>query len=346
MFRPSIRRSTVAALLALAAGCSGDAPLPTSDPSPVTRPDDGLWTASGNPAAIVRLAPGQLGASARAVPATTIATPAATLSAFNTVAFDDGGTLWVASADDSLLLAFSPAALAQSGAHDASVVISSNARSLAGPIAVALDHQHRVWVANAGNGTLVRFDPAQLARSGAPAPAVVISGVGRPSAIAFDAAGSLWVADPRAATLSKYSVAQLLASGSPPPQVVISSPAGAISGPRGLAFDAEGTLWVANVGNATLVAYTRAQLGGTGTPTPHVTITSPREGVLALATGLAFDAAGSLWVMRADGLIEKLERGALAASGEAVTSLQLALDGYAAIRGAAFWPKPPGLPLF
>src|SRR5439155_940405 len=120
------------------------------------------------------------------------------------------------SADDNRLLAFESAALTSSGFKAATAVIAPNAGSLSAPTGLAFDPAHRLWVANHDNGTLVRFDGAQLAAGGAPVPAVVLSGLGHPTALAFDGEGSLWVVG-GAGTLTKFARTSLGASGAPEP---------------------------------------------------------------------------------------------------------------------------------
>ncbi len=201
-------QATIGLLFGVAAGCGFDYSAPSPPPPPPAAPPpapsvpDGLWTASGNTGAILHLAPSQLNGDGNLTPATTITTPSAQLFSLVGIAFDAAGNLWVASPDESLLLGFAPAALAASGSTAAAVVIVPNAGSLSGPTGLAFDPGHRLWVANHENGTLVRFDPAQLAAGGAPAPAVVLSGLGQPTALAFDAAGSLWVSDNGVHTIS------------------------------------------------------------------------------------------------------------------------------------------------
>jgi hypothetical protein len=56
------------------------------------------------------------------------------------------------------------------------------------------------------------------------------------------------------------------------PKVVISSPQNET--PGDVAFDASGDLWVPTMGLHTVVEYTRAQLGKSGVPVPHVTIST------------------------------------------------------------------------
>src|SRR3989449_11146058 len=152
--------------------------------------------------------------------------------------------------------------------------------------------------------TLVRFDGAQLAAGGAPVPAVVLSGLGHPTALAFDGDGSLWVSDNVAQTIAKYRGADLTASGSPAPAVVLTETENAFPLPLGLAFDADGNLWVANLQARNVVAFSPAQLAVTGAPTPQVVLSST-DGSLALPVGLAFDAEGSLWVVGGAGTLTK-----------------------------------------
>src|SRR5206468_10290061 len=163
------------------------------------------------------------------------------------VAFDSSGEMWITTADDNVLLAFGPAALTSSGFKAAPTVIQSNAGSLGAPTGLAFDPAHRLWVANHDNGTVVRFDRAQLALGGAPVPAVMLSGLGHPTSLAFDADGSLWVSDTAAPTIAKYRAPDLTVSGSPAPAAVLTEHHNASPLPLGLAFRAAGNRWVANL---------------------------------------------------------------------------------------------------
>src|SRR5439155_727219 len=91
-----------------------------------------------------------------------------------------------------------------------------------------------LWTASHDNGTLVRFDGAQLAVGGAPVPAVMLSGLGHPTSLAFDADGSLWVSDNVAQTIAKYRATDLTVSGSPAPAVVLTENNNASPLPLGL----------------------------------------------------------------------------------------------------------------
>jgi sugar lactone lactonase YvrE len=305
---------------------------------------EGLWTSSGSNPAILRLSSSQLLASGGVTPATAITSATSALFDLNGMAFDANGTLWVTSQDDSMLVAVPPASLSRSGSAAATIVIASKNGSLSGPTGLAFDRQHRLWVANPANGTVVRFDPQQLAASGSPVPAVTISGLGQPTSLAFDAAGSLWVSDIRRVKVASFSEAQLETSGILVPRVVIGALAASLATPSGIAFDADGNLWVANIGNQTVVAFTPAQLAASGSPAPHVVL-AENAGSLSIASGLAFDSEGSLWVMGGIGALEKFPKTSLAASGAPAPSVRLTFTNYTLFWNVAFWPKPTGLPL-
>ncbi len=333
-------------LLALAAACGTGATSPTVPPPPPPPPtsaQDGLWVVSGSPPAILRLDPTQLTDTGQRVPATIVTTPSAGLTTLAGVAFDAAGNLWVASEDDSVLLAFDPGALSSSGSKAASRVITPTRGSLSGPIGLAFDSHQALWVVNHQSATLVRFDSAQLAAGGAQTPAVVLSAPGNPVAIAFDAAGSLWVSDNDFRVIYKYTAAQLAASGSPPPAFVLTA-ADSLVNPTGIAFDAAGNLWVANNGRSNLLGFTPAQLAGAGPLEPNVVIRS-NAGSLGIPIGLAFEEDGSLWVVGGTGVLAKFAPASLRVSGVAAPTARLKISGHVLFWSVALWPKPAGLPL-
>ena len=333
-------RVALFALVVAGTGCdNGDSTAPKPDPSM----PEGLWTVSGASASIISFDAAQLRGTGEIVPTTVVATPSARLFTLAGVAFDSSGTLWIASADDSLLLAFDQAALA-SGISVATTVIEPVAGSLSAPSGLAFDRTRRLWVANHENGTLVRFDVSQLSTGGPQQPAVVISGLGHPTAIAFDAAGTLWMSDNAAHTISGFAATQLESSGKHTPAVVLSSTAGSLIHPSGLAFDQEGNLWVANLGNHSVIGFGADQLCCTGVPAPR-RVLAPRVTPLGLPVGLAFDAAGNVWVVGGTGTLTRFDRSSLDAAGSNEPSIQFAVTGHSLLWSAAFWPKPVGLPL-
>jgi sugar lactone lactonase YvrE len=353
MSRSRISRWALVPLLAVVAACVHDVtatpderrPSPPPPPPPPSAPSADLWTASALEPAILRLSARQLEQGGSLVAATRLTTPSADLFRANSVAFDADGTLWVASPDDSLLVAFPPVTLGASGSRDAAVVITSRRGSLSTPTALAFDGERRLWVANFTNGTLVRFDRAQLASGGAAEPAVVISGSGGPRGLAFDAAGSLWVSDGQSNRLLKYTATQLASSGAPEPDVVLGAIGESLATPSGLAFDASGNLWVANLDGQSVVGFSPGQLAASGSPAPHVTLSPTSSGRPVLPVGLAFDGEGSLWVVSGDGVIYEYDRSVLGATGAPRPRVELTIEGHSLLWSAAFWPRPAGLPL-
>jgi sugar lactone lactonase YvrE len=331
-----------AALFAIvAAACVTEPSAPAS--ATYSYVPDGLWTVSGSSSSIIRLDVASLIGTGDLLPASVVTTPSARLFTLAAVAFDASGTLWIASADDSLLLAFGQETLASAGFRPARHVIPSVAGSLSGPGGLAFDRAQRLWVANHENGTLVRYDQDQLSAGGPQRPAVVITGAGHPTGLAFDAAGMLWVSDNTAHTIAGYSATQLDSSGKHKPAVVLSSN-GSLLNPTGLAFDEAGNLWVANLASRSVVAFTPEQLRCSGAPAPS-RLLAPSVRTLNLPAGLAFDAAANLWVIGATGTLTKFEQADLATSRSPEPSAHFRVSGASLLWSAAFWPKPAGLPL-
>jgi sugar lactone lactonase YvrE len=340
--RPSVLVVTLALALPFAASCANEPTVPNTSGSPSTTPS-GLWTVSGSTSAILELDPTQLSDTTPRDASTVITTSSARLNTLAAVAFDTAGNLWVTGLDEPVLVAFEREALESSGSKLARTTIVPSAGSLKSPTGLAFDSQQRLWVADF-TGTLNRFDVEQLEIGGAQLPAVVLHVPGNPAAIAFDAWGSLWVSDNVLQVIRKYTAAQLATSGSPLPDVVLSATGLSLVNPAGLAFDAHGNLWVANIGGRTLASFSPVQLGRSGSPSPDVFIT-PNGGSLSVPVALAFDAEGNLWVIGGTGALTRFSRASLGASGAVVPSLRAQIAARSLFWSIAFWPTPKGLPL-
>src|SRR5690349_2937150 len=146
--------------LILVAGCSYDSTGPGYGDPPVAPAvvNDGMWTVSATEPSILRLAPAQLIAGGALAPSRKLTTTSADFFQANSVAFDTDGTMWIASQSDGKIVSFPPERLGSAGEKVARVVITTTGASLVAPSALAFDRQHRLWVANSTEGTIVRFD--------------------------------------------------------------------------------------------------------------------------------------------------------------------------------------------
>ena len=121
--------------------------------------------------------------------------------------------------------------------------------------------------------------------------------------------GGIWTANFASGIVTELSSAQLAAGTSAAAAIAI-GPAGPEG--TGIAFDANGNLWVSTFFGDTIVEYPAAQLGSSGSPTPGVRIAGS---TLVGATGIAFDGNGDLWVAGQGGTIVENTPSHLTASG-------------------------------
>jgi sugar lactone lactonase YvrE len=173
-----------------------------------------------------------------------------------------------------------------------------------------------VWVANGTN--VLEFNPTVNSQLTPPAdtPTLTLnsSAFSRPQGVAFDGYGNLWVVDggnlnAQAGNLSRpalyqFPAASLAAQPSPAtatPSVTISSSTFVF--PQQAVFDSQGNLWVADGGANAIFKFTPSQLSASNSSmTPALTVLSNPafdSGYLRSAgstLGIAFDAAGGLWV--------------------------------------------------
>jgi sugar lactone lactonase YvrE len=212
------------------------------------------------------------------------------------------GTVNLAEGFTSPQLAAAGVAAATDTVGAAAVVVNSSG--------TAFDSAGNLWVTDYINQEIQKFTPAQLA-SGASVPAVTISTQKEPWGIAFDTHGNLWVGFYNGNYVLRYAASDVAAwSGAladPTPTLSIATPIG----PLGLAFDAQGNLWVAGFDLPQTYEIDAAQLGGSGSivPTDSLTSTYLEHGSAAshgepsfaqltpayAIDGLAFDNSGNLW---------------------------------------------------
>jgi sugar lactone lactonase YvrE len=262
-----------------------------------------LWVTviaeSGSSSSVVEYSPGQLTGSANPAPTVALSESGEPTS----LTFDSSGGLWVANSDfsDPDLIEIAASDLGTSGDPTPAVVLSPSVQNLSEPEGMAVDQSGDLWVANAGNGSLVEFTSAQLSASGNPTPVETITGLDNPLSLAFDADGDLWVSNcggtcdgsgPTGAGIAEYTPSQLAAGGDVTPSVTVTG----LSQPGALTFDGSGDLWVSGCGgqgcsSGSVSEYTPSQLSTSGSPSPSVIISGSDE-----FDDLAFDASGDLWI--------------------------------------------------
>jgi len=235
------------------------------------------------------------------------------------------------------LLAYPSSALQASGSPAAA--ISARVEI---PRGFAFDPDGGLWATAqvSGESVLAHYTADALASSGDKTPDIKISGAslsfGAPSAteIAFDDKGNLWVSAPAAKKILRFEAAQLTASGSPAPSLTITD----VDAPGPLAFDASGNLWAGSGNN--VVEYTASRLGAAISSGPDVVLAAqtppPVVTPYQSPSGLAFDAAGNLWVDYNGGAIVRFTSAERAASATVTPQVQLALDVAALAEGIAF----------
>jgi hypothetical protein len=199
-----------------------------------------LWLACQGCHSFSEFAASQLASSGTKAPALTIGTGTASP---NGIAIDEHGDVWVSNFNEDTLSEYTPGELGSSGTPAPAVVISATGGSLSAPARLAFDGADDLWVANNGGNSVVEYTAAELASSGAPAPAVVLSSTASnsldgPNALGFDGSGDLWVIDETSNTLVEFSPSQLASSGTPTPVDTITGSTTGIDNPWVLAIGA------------------------------------------------------------------------------------------------------------
>lgn len=194
-----------------------------------------LWVAGQYSNTLVELTPDQLTKSGAVTPAVTISAAFGSIDRPFAIAFDAKGNLWVASINDSSIVAFSPSSLSASG--EAVPIAGINHVSAADQAtSMAFDSAGNLWVA--GSTTFAEFGAKDLASIASPVPAVTITlqHGGQTGGLAFDDSGNLWVSDVGNSQLLEYTPALLAATGAPTPATVIASSGSSLGSPQLIAF--------------------------------------------------------------------------------------------------------------
>jgi secreted PhoX family phosphatase len=272
--------------------------------------------------------------------------------------------LWIANGTN--VLEYVPSQLA--GGTSAALPHLVNSSAVFGaPQGVTFDAHGNLWVMDpAGmiNGVatpaLFEFSAAQLAALATnpkpdPIATITSTALSFPQQSVFDSQGNQWVTDHNNNTVLVFTAAQLAQSGpnSTMPAVVISS--ADFNGPLGVAFDANGNLWVANNGGVpgangamsaagtTIVEFLAAHLStppatGMLTPllAPDVVLSDDGQHSIQGPWALTFDSTGNLWSSNGNTPFTLVEFSmtSLAATGAPVPAVTLSptmVNGYATL---------------
>jgi hypothetical protein len=261
-------------------------------------------------------------------------------------AFDRDGNLWLidSTAGSVGIKRYPSATLAAGGIEAPDIILSGDSLTggVPGPTSVAFDASGNLWVGVAYSGELDEFAAGQLAASTDSAvPDVQILAVPEPSALAFDAPGNLWVGAGN--QVIEYTADLLRASGSPTGAVVIDAQTpepvvGALSNVLGLAFNADGNLWVNYDGTLALLT---SLVSGTVSPAIQI-----QADVMTMPQGIALDESGGLWMAYSAGTFCKFSASQLLASGSLTPAVVITSSSLSSVTSPAFFPAPARLSLY
>jgi sugar lactone lactonase YvrE len=234
--------------------------------------------------------------------------------------------LWTVAASNPALLRVDPSQF-RSGDQVPATAISTTSASLFELNGITFDTDGTMWVTSDNDSRLLAFAPNSLSRSGStPADIVITANDGslsRPTAIAFDKQHHLWVANFGNHTIVRFESSELARSGAAVPTLFIDTGVN----PSSLAFDAAGNLWVASIQSNKIFSYNRLQQQTAGVLEPNIVINTNGTS-LQHPSGLAFDAAGNLWVgSLTDSRIEAFTPAQLAASGSPTPNVTISSNG-------------------
>mgnify|MGYP001085964834 CR=1 FL=1 len=251
------------------------------------------------------------------------------------VVVDSNGTLWVADTGNHRVLRFDAAASKPSGADADGVLGQDNFTSADGsvarnrmtfPASVAVDQFGTLWVADAGNHRVLRFDAAASKPNGADADGVLgqpdfntnLTGVGVnklyvPKGIAIQDDGTLWVADTSNNRVLRFNNAMGKANGANADgvlgQVDFDTKTTAANEykmftPTGIAIDSNGSLWVSASDHHRVLRFDNASAKPNGAAANGVlgqanftsTSSNLAQDRFEYPTGIAIDDDNAVWV--------------------------------------------------
>jgi sugar lactone lactonase YvrE len=161
------------------------------------------------------------------------------------------GTVVLAAAGGAVLNTATVSAIGQGAAATIDPgTLSALTGSFKTPEGASVDSQGNVYVADAGNNTVTEFPTGSATGTAVSTGSVTLNG---PSAVAVDAAGAIYISDTGNNRLVEVPVVGGVLTPASTAAVSTTGLATALKSPGGLAFDAEGNLYVADSGNNRLL---------------------------------------------------------------------------------------------
>jgi len=189
-----------------------------------------------------------------------------------------------------------------------------------GTSGIAVDKNGTLWVADAANNQVLRYDHAASKANGADADGTLDlsgasgqGGMNDPIGVAVDSSGTLWVVDRGNDRVLRFDNAAAKADGAAADGVLGQPDFGShtaattqngMDDPTGVAVDGSGTLWVVDKGNNRVLRFDHASGkanganadGVLGQPNFVSSDTATTQSGLYLPFGAAVDSSGSLWI--------------------------------------------------
>ena len=208
--------------------------------------NNNLWIADEVGAKVYRLPASTNGELSDNTPALVSITNSASMSPTSVVT-DAEGNIYVADRDNAIFIY--PAATYQTPGNYSDAVPS---RTIAGedtglntPLALALDSQHNIWVANQNGNSIEQFAAGTDGDSNSIKPTVTISGaktlLDEPNGMFVDKLGNIWATNTKG---NKIYVFAAGTEGNTAPTCVITNEA--INNPVGISLDSQGNIYQAN----------------------------------------------------------------------------------------------------
>ncbi len=207
------------------------------------------------------------------------------------------GTVFVADPVKNQIVLFAPS---PGPASVPANPLAGSATQLNGPVAMAFDGNHNMYIANynasTNTSTILGFSVGTYQNNAAPA--LTIGGsattMGAISGIAVDSSLNIYVSNcSNTSTNCSTGTSSILIfpnqSGNIAPKATITN--ASLSGPRGIGFDGSGNLWVANAGNASVTVFSTPAT----TPTLKYQIQGAATG-LQTPSDVIIDAQGNIYV--------------------------------------------------